>query len=691
MGTYWPVRNYDFVNFDDDEYVYDNPHVKTGLTPGNVAWAFTKSHSANWHPITWISHMIDCELFGLNAGGHHLINLYIHLANTLLLFFLLKRMTAAMWRSAFVAALFALHPLHVESVAWISELKDVLSTFFLFLAIWAYSGYARRPRPASYLRVVFWFIMGLMTKPMLVTLPFLLLVLDFWPLNRFPGPASFPAGPRTAAIKTWWIAFRPLLIEKLPLIALSIASCVVTMIAQKKAMSQISLLVRMTNAAISYVQYVVSTIAPFHLSVFYPYPQKIPIQSGILAATMLALISVAVFWRIRKFPWLFAGWLWYLGTLVPAIGIIQVGGQARADRYTYLPLIGLCIMMTWGADYLLKKTRSSKIVSFALAFCCIASCAVCARKQLYSWQNSPTLFQNALSVTKNNFVAHNSLGAALFNKGNAGGATRHFQESMRIMPNNLAAYNLGMVSDKNNELKKAIVYFNESIRLDSTFPRAYLGLGQTYKLSGNDSLALMQYKKAILLDPDSWEAYHSLGIVAFTNNSLDKAISYFLRELEIYPQSWDAYNYLGLAWSKKGDFQRSFYYLSKGIHVCRDSSWEPYFNLGMILLKKGKLNSAKGLFSRAAGLSPKQTLPYVNRAAIHVIQGNLDSAIADYSGALSLEPAMAFAHYHLGLVFEQKGLRDSSEAHFKRAHAIDPKNVAYGIKAAKTAGNKRKI
>ena len=241
VGTYWPVQKYDFVNFDDDEYVFNNPHVKTGLTLKNVVWAFTKGYAANWHPLTWISHMVDCEIFGLNAGGHHLINLYIHLANTLLLFFLLKKMTAATWRSAFVAALFALHPLHVESVAWIAERKDVLSAFFFLLTIWAYRDYAQRPGPGPYVRVSLWFIMGLMSKPMLVTLPFLLLVLDFWPLNRFPDSA-LPAKHWTDSVKTWWDAFKPLFVEKLPLIALSIGSCVVTIIAQKTALAPIGLL-----------------------------------------------------------------------------------------------------------------------------------------------------------------------------------------------------------------------------------------------------------------------------------------------------------------------------------------------------------------------------------------------------------------------------------------------------------------
>jgi len=690
LAVYWPVQKYDFVNFDDDEYVYDNPHVKTGLTLNNIVWAFTKSHSANWHPLTWISHMVDCELFGLNAGGHHLINLYIHIANALLLFFLHKKMTSSMWKSAFVAALFALHPLHVESVAWISERKDVLSTLFLFLTIGAYIRYAQRPRAVSYLLMILWYIAGLMSKPMLVTLPFLLLVLDFWPLGRFTGPAAASENPRAMPIKAWWSALMPLIIEKLPLIFMSIASSIITMVVQKKAMSSIALAARLSNAATSYICYIVSTFAPLHLSVFYPIPQKPSIPSGIVAVTILFLISISALLKIRTQPWFFTGWLWFLGILTPVIGIIQVGAQARADRYTYVALIGLFIVIVWGADYLLKTMPSRKMTFIIFAFVWIFLCAVSARAQLCYWQNGLTLFKNAVAVTKNNYVAHNSLGVAFAKTGNSDSAMGHFQESMRIMPNNLAIYNQAVIIGNHNQLKKAIVCFNESIRLDSTFANAYFCLGHAYKLVGDDSLALVQLKKAMLIDPDCWQGYHSLGILAFSKDSLDKAISYFLHELDVNPQSWDAYNCLGLAWSRKGDYQRAFYYLSKGIHVCPDSSWEPYFNLGMILLKKGRLNSAKGLFSEALRLSPAQTVPFVNRAAIHVLQGSIDSAVADYSQALCIEPTMAFAHYHLGLLFEKKGVPDSARVHFIKAFANDPTNALYRIKM-KTGDKKRKI
>jgi Tetratricopeptide repeat. len=668
LGTYWPVQKYDFVNFDDNEYVFDNPHVKTGLTFENVVWAFTKSHSANWHPLTWISHMVDCEFFGLNAGGHHLINLYIHLVNTLLLFFLLKKMTAATWRSAFVAALFALHPLHVESVAWISERKDVLSTFFLFLTIGAYCDYVQRPRPASYLRTVLWFVAGLMSKPMLVTLPFLLLVLDFWPLNRFPCSPGLPAKHWTNVVKTWWDAFRLLFIEKFPLIALSIASCKVTMIVQKTAVTPIALFVRMANAAISYVQYMVSMIVPWHLSVSYPYPQNISIRLCIAAVTILALISVAAFWRIRRFPWLCTGWLWYLGTLVPAIGIIQVGSQVRADRYTYIPLIGLFIIISWGAAALVRKMPHLKVPVVVSLLTIVLTIAVLTRHQLLYWQNGLTLFAHSLRVTKENALAHAHFGAALFNvQGNADSALSHFKESLRIQPNYLDKYDQGLIFGNTNRLHEAAASLSEAIQFDSTHAEVYFSLGEVYKFMGNDTAAIKQLTRAVVLKPDYWQAFHSLGLIMYSRDSLDKALSFFNQELACNPGSWQACQYLGLVCDKKGEFQRAFVYLTKAIELCRDSSCGPSIDLGVVLFKKGKFNSAKGLFTRAIYLAPQSPEPYYNRAAIYFLQQHPDSAIMDYSQALILKPAWKKAHYQLAKAFEAKGLADSAAVHFKKA------------------------
>lgn len=670
MGTYWPVQKYDFVNFDDDEYVFNNPHVKTGLTLKNVVWAFTKGYAANWHPLTWISHMVDCEFFGLNAGGHHLINLYIHLANTLLLFFLLKKMTGATWRSAFVAALFALHPLHVESVVWISERKDVLSTFFFLLTLWAYSDYARRPGPGPYMRVSFWFIMGLMSKPMLVTLPFLLLVLDFWPLKRIGFGRSVSEKNLILKVKETLALCRNVVLEKVPLLLLSLASGIITIIAQKNenAISQISFKIRSLHAIISYVQYIASMFFPFHLSVYYPYPKVTHLWQALVCFCMLLFITIAAVRQKKDHPWFISGWLWYLVTMIPVIGFLQVGIQARADRYTYIPLIGLFIIISWGGANILKKWPFLKVPVVISALAIVLTITLLTRHQLHYWQNGLTLFARTLSVTKENSLAHGNFGAALLNlQGNADSALFHFEESLRIRPSYEDKYNRGVVFGIKNRLDKAVASLSEAIQFDSSHAEAYFRLGSAYRLMGNDTEAIKQLKKAVALNPDYWEAWHSLGLIMYGKDSLNEALSFFNKELACDSGSWQACRYLGLVYNKKRDFQRTFIYLTKAIDLCRDSSWEPSLDLGVVLFKRGKLNSAKVLFTRTIRLTPQSPEPYFNRAAIYFLQQHPDSAIMDYSRAIRLKPGWKKAHYNLAKTFEAKGMADSASVHFKKA------------------------
>ena len=415
VTTYWPVQNYLFVNVDDSDYVYDNPHVTTGLTAKNIVWAFTHFHSANWHPITWISHMVDVELYGLNAGGHHLTNLYFHIANVLLLFFLLRRMTGACWRSTVVAALFAVHPLHVESVAWVAERKDVLSTFFLLLTLYAYQTYASRRSHRGYLKVVFFFILGLMAKPMIVTLPLLLLLLDFWPLRRISHNIKDGQCPLFSKVRQSLVAAVPLVLEKVPLLLLSFFSSLITIYAQKNAFMSIPFLPRISNVVVSYTHYLGAMLFPVRLSVYYPFPDALVWWKTALAALMLFIITAAALRQRNKQPWFITGWLWYLCTLVPVIGIVQVGGQARADRYTYIPLIGIFIIVAWGAWTIFKNMHYSKTILCLGAVLCIGSAALIARVQISYWQNSITLFRHAINVTKTNCMAQVNLSSAFYN------------------------------------------------------------------------------------------------------------------------------------------------------------------------------------------------------------------------------------------------------------------------------------
>ncbi len=399
LTVYWQVGNYEFVNFDDDKYIIENFHVQKGLTRDSVIWAFTATHVSNWHPLTWLSHMLDFQLYGLNPSGHHLTNVFFHLVNTLLLFLVLKLMTGALWRSGLVAALFAVHPLHVESVVWVAERKDVLSTLFWMLTLWAYLGYTKRPGVKRYLVILLAFALGLMAKPMLVTLPFVLLLLDYWPLKRIElgqSAIGLPAAsqPSTIANKPGAQAFR-LLLEKTPMFVLAAVSSVVTFIVQKSggavgALETYPFKIRMANALLSYVIYLKKMIWPQNLAVFYPHPgQSLPMWQAAGAGLLLVVVSIAVIRAGRRYPYLPVGWLWYVGTLVPVIGLVQVGDQAMADRYTYVSLIGLFIVVAWGVPDVARSWRYGK-------------CPRCSAK-LALWQICPCL-GNGLAVGRPNGV-----------------------------------------------------------------------------------------------------------------------------------------------------------------------------------------------------------------------------------------------------------------------------------------------
>ncbi len=444
-AVYWPVGRCGYINYDDPEYTVANPHVGQGLTLAGAAWAFRAVVVSNWHPVTLLSLMLDCQLFGNNAGAHHLVNLLFHVANTLLLFLVWRRMTGEVWPSALVAALFAWHPLHVESVAWISERKDVLSTFFGLLAIWAYTRFVRRsetgnwtsgfrlPTSGYYWLALLFFALGLMSKPMLVTWPFVLLLLDFWPLRRTGPDFKLPV-------------VRRLIFEKLPFFALAIASSVITFLAQH-ASGATELLVQAPisdsagNALVSYVRYLGKMVWPENLAFFYPYPGRGIVDSNgwtvwqmAGAAALLALITMATVWQARRRPFLMVGWLWFLGTLVPVIGLVQAGAQAMADRYTYIPLIGLFVMLAWGGKELGDRRPGAKLVSGAVAAAFLGACLIVTSRQLRCWQNSKTLCEHAIAVTPNNYLAHFNLGLALIDDGKMDAAVQQMYEAVAIAP-----------------------------------------------------------------------------------------------------------------------------------------------------------------------------------------------------------------------------------------------------------------
>jgi Flp pilus assembly protein TadD len=536
--AYWPVRNFGFVRFDDPTYVTENPHIVNGVTWSAVRWAFTSGYGANWHPITWLSHMVDVQLYAFDAGAHHVTNVVLHAMTTVLLFGVLFRMTGAPWRSGVVAGLFGLHPIHVESVAWVAERKDVLSAFFWMLTLRAYVAYVRQPKVSRYLWVVAMLVMGLMAKPMVVTLPFVLLLLDVWPLHRF----EFGAG--------WWASARPLVREKLPLFVLSVASSVITFMVQRQGGTvasgvRLPLVERLGNALIAYVAYLGKTIWPAHLAAYYPYPRTLPAGLVLASALLLIAASAAVILVGRRRPYVPVGWLWYLGTLVPAIGIVQVGTQAMADRYTYIPLIGIFIILAWGIPDALNRWPTSRTPIAVVAGVGLLACTVAARLQVHYWESSFTLWKHAIDVTTDNYAARTYYGNALASRGDVGGAIAQYTEAIRIRPDYPEAHNnLGPALASQGKFDEAIKHFAEAIRLRPTYADAYSNMGVALASQGKFDQAIAQYTEALRLDPDHARAHSNLGLALRGQGRTADAVREFELALRMNPNDVDARNAL---------------------------------------------------------------------------------------------------------------------------------------------------
>lgn len=535
VGTivvYAPVRHYDFVNYDDDDYVTSNPHVLGGLTWQNMTWALKSSYSSNWHPLTWVSHMLDIELWGLRAGGHHLTNVLFHAANAVLLFLVFLSMTGARWRSAFVAAVFAWHPLHVESVAWISERKDVLSTLFWILAMAAYLQYVRKPRANWYLLVLALFVCGLMSKPMVVTLPFVLLLFDYWPLQR-------AALTRNDARK--WLG---LFLEKVPLLALAVVSSLITILTQHRSGALRSVLqipwhLRISNAPISYVGYLWEAFWPVRLAVFYPFPAAIPIwQAGTAAAIFLAITALALA-AAKRHSYVTVGWLWFAGTLVPVIGLVQVGDQSMADRYMYAPLIGLSIVIAWGVPDMAGAWRHKRLALGAAALLTLGACVAATENQLTSWHDSISLYRRALWPGHNGSghpVFFDGLADALMRAGRLSEADDVVAQSQRQFPEDAKRLNLaGQIKFKRDETAEAETLWKRALELSPNGYEIHNNLGILYAKKERWDLARYHFKRLIELRPDDVVALGNLAQLCFLTKDYAGAIRYCERGLALVP------------------------------------------------------------------------------------------------------------------------------------------------------------
>jgi len=581
LVVYNPVSHHGFVSYDDDRYVTDNPQVRAGLTWATVSWAFKSFEQANWHPLTWLSHALDCQLFHLNPAGHHFTSLLLHALNALLLFLILQWFTRYTGRSLMVAALFAVHPLNVESVAWVAERKSVLSMLFFLLALAAYGWYVRRPSVGRYLMVAVLFAAGLMSKPMVITLPFVLLLMDYWPLGRMrlsdsgESPDEVSGNGVRFAVST-----RPLgrlCLEKIPLLLLSAGSAIITMLVQRVggaviSSTRVSLVLRLENAILCYGLYLKKAVWPSHLAVIYPYPHALPAWQAAASALFLLAVTWAVL-KYRMSRYLLVGWFWYLGTMVPMIGLVQVGNQAMADRYAYLPLIGLFAMIVWAAaDWASARHLETKYLA-TVGFIVLVALSAVTRIQLRYWQNDFSLWTHALAINPHNFVAENNFGLALIRQGRRDEAIPHFRAAAAIEPRDpTSQFNLGVYAQEQGDLKQAAARYEFVLQLTADTQlrsSAYANLGTVYFALRNYTRAQQNYESAIKLNRVFPVALRDMGLIALKNGDWNQAIHYFAWLLTIAPSDVD-YLLLSQAFHQSGRDENAKSAYQQALRFSRD-------------------------------------------------------------------------------------------------------------------------
>lgn len=603
--------------------------------------------------------MLDVQLYGMNAGAHHLTSVLIHIINSVFLFLIFNRMTHRFWPSAVVAALFALHPLHVESVAWLSERKDVLSTFFWLTTIGGYIWYVERPGIHRYVWVLFCFILGLMSKPMLVTLPFVLLLLDYWPLNRLKIDDNRWSFKATTS---------PILMEKIPFFALAAASSVVTFAFQQDtgAVGSFDLFPldsRIANALVSYVNYIWKMIWPFHLAFFYPHPIILPKWQVTGAGLILMSIFLLAMWKVKQYPWLAVGWLWYVGTLVPVIGLVQVGGQSMADRYTYVPLIGLFIILAWGFPELMKKQHHKKLILSILVTALFSFCMITSWRQAGYWKNDMVLNAHAIEATEGNHVAHNNLGLALADQGNTTAAIRHYTEAFKIKPDFAYAHNnLGAALAKQGQFEEAIRSYNEALKLMPRFAGAHHNLGVTLAEQGKYTEAVIHYKEALKIEPDFIDAHNNLGLILAKQGRLFEAENAFREVLRIDPGNEKNRSNLKevLELQKKIDaiIEKT---QAKLNHVSNDPIL--HYRLGNLYKSRGEADKAIEMYQKALLIRPAFVEALNHLAISYAIKGHYDKALSYLKKSTELKPDGADAFYLTASIYaRQKEIEKSIES-----------------------------
>ena len=690
LFSYSQVLHFDYVNLDDDVNVYENKHIQSGFTLESIKWAFTSSYWGTWQPMVWLSFMLNYRLHGISPGWFHLTNVFLHFFNTLLLYFILKRMTGFHYRSAFVACIFAIHPIHVESVAWITERKDVLSTFWGMLSIWCYIRYTENRKILRYVPVFLFMGFSLMAKPMLVTLPFVLLLFDYWPLKRMElielheeihNTGYLPAVGSLFSTTARRLPF--LILEKIPLFLLSVLSCIITVYVSKeggaiKSLSYFPITVRISNALVSYVAYLQKIIWPFDLIVFYPHPGKILIGKTIVAIVLLVSFTLFVLRKIKDAPWLFVGWFIFIGTLLPVIGIVQLGGHAMADRFVYFPSIGVYIIIAWGVHSLTGQSNGN-IKSFlaALTVCFLLILAMAAWKQVGYWRDSETLFKHALSVSEDNYIANNNYGIVLRNRGKTDDAIKHFKKAIANKGNYVIAMNnLGVALESIGKPDPAIFYYQTAIQINPNYPDPYVNLAFILLHKGQYDDAFELCNKALNINPELESAYSLLGDIAAAKGDLQQAISFYNKAIEMNPSSHFAHNRIGAAFLKQDRFTKAITHFREALRYSpHDGNYQK--NLETAIKLRKKVIDLIDNLRLAMNREPDNLHLRIKLGKMYKKNEQYSEAIALFQQILNEKPDAVAVLLEMALIYTEKEDNDMAIQYFMKLNALDPGNEVY--------------
>ncbi|MDP2984687.1 MAG: tetratricopeptide repeat protein [Candidatus Latescibacter sp.] len=681
LGTlvvYGQVHNYYFINIDDDTYVYENVNVKSGLNPQSIINSFTSTHgSCLWIPVTWLSLIVDYELFGLNPGGYHLTNVLFHIINTLLLFAFFRKTTGNTWRSAFVAALFALHPLHVESVAWITERKDVLSIFFMMMALYMYSKYVERPSLRKYVPVIVLFSLGIMAKPMIITFPVLLLLLDFWPFGRFNGGGKVTL-KNSKFMKVAKVTINRIFIEKIPFFMISAIVFIVTLVVAKGgnaliSLDSLSLPQRLQEAVLSYALYIGKMIVPRHLAFFYPYrSEAVPLWEVSCAGLLLMGITVLVIRLSRRFPWYPFGWFWYLVSLLPVIGIFQAGEQSMADRFTYMPLIGLFVMGVWGVSDSIHNWGQKKLILSMLMMVIIFIYGTITWVQVKHWKDTYSLLSHALTVTSKNYLAHQYIGYYYARHGKIEDAFTHFNEALKIDPSFARIHNdLGALLTRIGKYDEALAHFREALRLDPNYAEVHDNIGILYAGQGKTNEALMHYNEALKLKPNNDKVLNHIGILWYNFGNNDKALGYYNEALRLNPNYAEAHDNIGILYDSQGKTNEALMHYNKALKLDPNND-KVLKDIGILWYNIGNIDKALMYYNEALKLNPGNADTHKSIGIILYKEGKNNEAFSHFSEALQINPNIAEAYFYMGNILVQQEKYEEAIIRFKDAIRLKP-------------------